>query len=194
MKVDPNGRVVDLNSPELFDYPWIYFVEPGGWLLQDEEVPILRRYLLNGGFAMFDDFWGEYQYQVFYDQIKRVFPDREPVELPMSHPIFHGVFDIKLAKNQLQCPNIRLGERAGESGITWETHYDPRTGQYEECRDVHFKAIFDDKGRIMVFIAHNTDNGDGWEREGENVYYFKEFSEKRAYPLGINVIFHAMTH
>ncbi|TXT51023.1 MAG: hypothetical protein FD140_2085 [Limisphaerales bacterium] len=47
---------------------------------------------------------------------------------------------------------------------------------------------------MMCFIAHNTDNGDGWEREGEHEYYFKEFSEKRAYPLGINVIFYAMTH
>ena len=42
--------------------------------------------------------------------------------------------------------------------------------------------------------CHNTDNGDGWEREGENQYYFKEFSEKKAYPLGINIIYYAMTH
>ncbi|HKX61403.1 MAG TPA: DUF4159 domain-containing protein, partial [Verrucomicrobiae bacterium] len=64
----------------------------------------------------------------------------------------------------------------------------------EECRDVHFKAIYDDKGRIMVIICHNTDLGDGWEREGEYKYYFTEFSEKIAYPLGINIVFYAMTH
>ncbi len=58
----------------------------------------------------------------------------------------------------------------------------------------HYKGIFDDKGRMMVIICHNTDNGDGWEREGEFKYFFSEFSEKKAYPLGINVVFYAMTH
>ncbi len=56
------------------------------------------------------------------------------------------------------------------------------------------RAIYDDKGRIMVLATHNTDNGDGWEREGENDYFFEQFSEKTAYPLGINVIFYVMTH
>ena len=51
-----------------------------------------------------------------------------------------------------------------------------------------------DKRRMMVMICHNTDNGDGWEREGESQYYFREFSEKKAYPLGINIVFYAMTH
>jgi hypothetical protein len=74
------------------------------------------------------------------------------------------------------------------TGVTWER------ADGEECREVHFKAIYDDKGRIMVIICHNTDLGDGWEREGEYKYYFKEFSEKIAYPLGINIVFYAMTH
>jgi hypothetical protein len=59
---------------------------------------------------------------------------------------------------------------------------------------VHHRVISDDKGRIMVFAAHNTDYGDGWEREGNNQYYFRNFSEKYAYPMGINVLFYAMTH
>jgi hypothetical protein len=46
----------------------------------------------------------------------------------------------------------------------------------------------------MVFICHNTDLGDGWEREGEDPWYFREFSEKKAYPLGINIVTYAMTH
>ena len=67
-------------------------------------------------------------------------------------------------------------------------------GKRHDSKEPHYKAIFDDKGRMMVIICHNTDLGDGWEREGENEYYFKEFSEKKAYPLGINIIFYAMTH
>ena len=55
-------------------------------------------------------------------------------------------------------------------------------------------VILDGKGRLMVLATHNTDNGDGWEREGENDYYFHNFSEKIAYPLGINILFYVMTH
>ncbi len=194
LKVNPDGRTIRLTNPDLFNYPWIYMVEVGSLELRDEEVPILRKYLLNGGFLMVDDFWGEFQYDGFYQQLKRVFPEREPVELEMDHPIFHSAIDIKLAKHQMQVPNSRLGEQSEHTGITWERHYDPRTGIMEECRDVHFKGVFDDKGRMMVFMAHNTDNGDGWEREGENEYFFHQFSEKISYPLGINVIFYAMTH
>ncbi len=189
LKVDPACRVLEITDPELFDFPWIYIVEPGRLIFGDDEVPILRKYLLNGGFLMVDDFWGERQWRNFYEQIKRVFPEREPEELPMDHPIFHCVFDLgRMEKNQLQIPNIFDGRRSQYTGITWEYH------DGEECREVHFKAIFDDHRRMMVMICHNTDNGDGWEREGESEYYFHEFSEKKAYPLGINIVFYAMTH
>ena len=189
MKVDPEGRYLELTDPALFDFPWIYIVEPGRLEFSDEEVAILRSYLLNGGFLMVDDFWGEVQWQNFYEQIKRVFPEREPEELPMDHPIFRCVFDLsRMQKNEMQIPNIHLGRRAQYTHVTWEIH------DGEECREVHFRAIFDDRRRMMVMICHNTDNGDGWEREGESEYYFHEFSEKKAYPLGINIVFYAMTH
>ena len=59
---------------------------------------------------------------------------------------------------------------------------------------MHVRAMLDDKGRIMVIATHNCDNGDSWEREGEDDWFFHEFSEKRGYPLGINIIFYLMTH
>ncbi len=188
IKVDPNGRVIRLTDKELFDFPWIYMVEPGRLLLEEDEVTILRRYLLNGGFLMADDFWGEVQWRNFYEQMKRVFPEREPVELPMEHPIFHCVFDLRGPKNKLQVPNIRQGVQSEFTGVTWEYH------DGEECTEVHVKAILDDQGRIMVIATHNTDNGDGWEREGESDYFFHNFSEKISFPLGINIIFYTMTH
>jgi len=188
LRVDPDGRIIDLTDRELFDYPWIYIVEPGALVFSEAEVAALRKYLLNGGFLMVDDFWGDRQWENFYREIKRVFPDREPEDLEMNHPIFHCVFDIKLAKQQMQVPNFGTGEDSQYTGITWEDHHGPG------AREAHFRAINDDKGRMMVFIAHNTDNGDGWEREGEFKYFFSEFSEKKAYPLGINVVFYAMTH
>jgi hypothetical protein len=85
-----------------------------------------------------------------------------------------------VTKNALHRDNIRC-----EGRQPWER---------ADAKEVHYKAIFDDKNRIMVMICHNTDLGDGWEREGESEYYFHEFSEKKAYPLGINIIFYAMTH
>jgi hypothetical protein len=59
---------------------------------------------------------------------------------------------------------------------------------------MHVRALLDDKQRISVLAFHNSDISDGWEREGENQDYFQKFSEKIAYPLGINIIFYLMTH
>ncbi len=184
LKVDPNGKVIEISDPELFRYPWIYIVEPGDLLFTEEEVPILRRYLLNGGFLMVDDFWGEDEWENFAEQMGRVFPDREIFDIPRTHPIFHCVFELPDDLN-LQCPNIRTGTNSQFDGITWER---------PDAQEVHIRGINDDKGRLCVVICHNTDNGDGWEREGENQYYFREFSEKKSYPLGINIVFYAMTH
>jgi hypothetical protein len=187
LKVDPNGRVLRIGDKELFDYPWIYMVEPGRLLLRDEEVPILREYLLNGGVLMADDFWGEVQWQGFAREIKRVFPKREFEELPMDHPVFHCVFELKGPKNSLQIPNYGRGIQSEYDGRTWESH------DGEECTEVHIRALFDDHGRIMIIACHNTDDGDGWEREGESDYFFHEFSEKRAYPLAVNILYYLMT-
>lgn len=184
MEVNPDGVVLELTDPKLFDYPFIYIVEPGRLVFSEEEVKILRRYLLNGGFLMVDDFWGEDEWYNFYREIKRVFPNREPVELPLSHPIFHAVFDLK---EKPQIPSIGAALQGRSYGITWE----PRRS---DTSTPHYKAIYDDKGRMMSIICHNTDLGDGWEREGEDEWYFREFSEKKAYPLGINIVFYAMTH
>src|ERR1051326_1552060 len=188
IKVDPDGRVLNLTDPELFDYPWIYMVEPGSLILKEEEVQILRKYLVNGGVLMADDFWGPRQWEVFEREIKRALPERKFVELEMDHPIFHCVFDLNVPKNQLQTPNIGQGIQSEYDHVTWEYH------DGVECIDVHIKAMLDEQRRIMVIACHNVDNGDGWEREGENDYFFHEFSEKRAFPLGINIIFYLMTH
>jgi len=182
LEVNPEGVVLELTDPDLVNYPFIYIVEPGRLAFSEDEVEALRRYLLNGGFLMVDDFWGEAEWDNFYQEIKRVFPDREPEELPLEHPVFHAVFDLK---EKPQIPSIDVALYGRSQGITWER---------PDAREVHFKAIYDDKGRMMVIICHNTDLGDGWEREGENEWYFREFSEKKAYPLGINIVFYAMTH
>jgi len=184
MKVDPDGRVLNLDDPDLAEYPWIYIVEAGGLHLSESEALALRKYLLNGGFLMFDDFWGDRAWQNVEREMKKVFPERSFSELPLTHPLYNAVFPIK---SKGQVPNYGTGEMSQYTGVTWEDHDG-------DSKTVHHRVIADDKGRLMVFAAHNTDNGDGWEREGEYQYFFENFSEKISYPLGINIVFYAMTH
>lgn len=182
MDVDPEGKVLRLTDPRLNNYPFLYMCEAGTLTLRPPEVKALRQYLLNGGFLMVDDFWGEGEWRHFYSAIKQVFPQREPIELDMSHPIFHAVFDLK---EKPQVPGISFALEGRNAGVTWER---------SDAREVHYWALYDDEDRMMAIICHNTDLGDGWEREGENEWFFREFSETKAYPMGINIVFYAMTH
>jgi hypothetical protein len=186
LKVNPEPITLRLTDEALFDHPFLYMIEPGRLYFSEEEVVALRRYLLNGGFLMVDDFWGDYEWQNFYDQIKRVFPDREPVELDIDHEIFRCVYRLT---EKPQVPSIHSWD-GSENGVTWESPYQ----HGGDTRTVHYKALFDDKGRMMAIICHNTDLGDGWEREGEDPGYFRTFSEKKSYPMGINIVTYAMTH
>ncbi len=183
LKVNPHPLILDLTDDRLFDYPFIYIIEPGSLFFSDREVAALRRYCLNGGFLMVDDFWGDTQYENLREQLSRVFPDRTAFEVPLAHEIFHCVYDLK---EKPQIPSVHHAERGG---VTWEYARDG-----SDTSVPHYRAITDDQDRIMVFICHNTDLGDGWEQEAANPYYFEEFSVKKAYPLGINIVTYAMTH
>ena len=178
LDVDPNGKILELTDDALLDYPWAYLIEPGRMFLDEAEVEGMRRYLLNGGFIMVDDFWGEAEWENFREQLRRVFPDREPVELSLDHEIFHCVYDLKWKP---QVPSIH----AWMNGFSTER---------PDAPEAHYRALYDDKGRMMMIICHNTDLGDGWEREGMDRGYFQEFSEKWSYPMGINIVTYAMTH
>lgn len=173
--------VVRLTDDELFNYPILYMLEPGRLEFSEEEVERLRSYLLRGGFLFVDDFWGEEEWRNFEFEFSRVFsPDEYPmVELPLTHEIFHCVFEIK---KYPQVPSVHNWLR---TGLTYE-RYDAETP--------HYKGVFDKRGRMMAIICHNTDLGDGWERENWDEEYFREFSAKQAYPMGINIIVYAMTH
>lgn len=175
--------VIDLTDEDLFDYPFIYMLEVGELVFTEAEVKALRTYLLRGGFLMVDDFWGEREWQNWVMQIARVFdPDEYPMEeLPLTHAIFNCVFVLD-EKPQVPSAYFWMNSR----GLTSE--------RGAESATPHYKGIRDKNGRLMAVICHNTDLGDGWEREGENEDYFREISAKKAYPMGINIVVYAMTH
>jgi len=191
IKTDPDARVIKLTDPMLSNYPLLYMEHAGYMELGDEEVGNLRRHLLNGGALLVNDFWGAREWEGFAAEMKRVLPECGWVDLPMDHAVFHNIFNLSGPLNNLQVPTLQF----------WNRGYDPdnpesRVTRYrgEGYEDMHVRALLDDRQRIMVIAIHNSDISDGWEREAENEEYFQKYSETRAYPLAINIIFYLMTH
>jgi len=166
---------VSLESDEIFKWPWIYAVEPGHWLLSDEDCKKLRDYLLRGGFLMTDDFHGTDEWEVFMASMSKVFPDKPVVEIDSSDAIFHVLYDLD---DRVQVPGI----------VNYPFHQ-----TYEkDGRVPHWRAIYDDRGRIMVAICFNQDNGDAWEW-ADSPHYPEKYTSQ-AYRTGINYIIYSMTH
>ncbi len=186
LQVNPNAAIVDIEAEQLRHYPFLYMTEMGDNEVTDEQAKVLRDYMLNGGFIMVDDFWGTDEWETFYVAFKKMWPDREFKELELDHDIFHAVFDLKVKP---QIPGIGYGMRG---------KYDRSMRTYEWGKEgaeiVHYRAVYDDKKRMCMIICWNTDTGDGWEEEGTDPWYFQTFSEPYAYPIGINIIYYAMTH
>ena len=172
LRVDPNARLVRATDPDLSEYPFLFASAPGAMGLTPEEIVGLRKYLLNGGFLLMADYWGEPDLAYVERLFETILPGHRFEELPIEHPLYRIVINIR---EKAQVPNIHVGLKIPGTVI-------------------HHRVIFDDKGRIMVMGLHNSDDSDGWEREGENHEYFEKYSEKIAYPLAINIIFYVMTH
>src|SRR5258708_24266030 len=83
--------VVEVNSPALFDYPYIYMTGHGNVVFTSEEATNLRNYLMAGGFIHVDDNYGLDKF--FRLELKKVFPGLELAEVPFTHPIYHQKFD-----------------------------------------------------------------------------------------------------
>ncbi|MCL6543981.1 MAG: DUF4159 domain-containing protein [Bryobacteraceae bacterium] len=168
-------HVVDLESDDLFNYPFLYAVEVGHWDLSDAEAKKLREYLDRGGFLMVDDFHGTLEWQVFMMGLSKVFPDRPVVDIEDKDAIFHVLYDLD---QRVQIPGIA----ALWNGVTYE-----RDGVVPRWR-----AVYDDKGRIVVAICHNMDLGDAWEWADRPEY--PEHYASLAFRIAINYIIYAMTH
>ncbi len=178
-------QVVELDgSDDIYNWPMLYAVEVGHWALPDAQVAQLREYLLRGGFLMVDDFHGDQPYhnvfsewQVFLATMTKVFPDRPIVDLENSDAIFHTVYD--------------LDDRFQVAG--WQWAYTGRTYEAGETgKTPHWRAIYDDDGRVMVAICHNMDLGDAWEWADDPRYPEKWAS--LAFRIAVNYFIYDLTH
>ena len=169
--------ILSLSDEQIWDYPWLYFVEPSNIEFSGDEVDTLREFLLRGGTATFDDFHGPVEWDLVERQLKRVFPDRKLVQLTPEHAVFNCFYELG------QYPQIP-GLGSFFDGVTWEK------GGY----DSQLHAILDDDGRAMVLANFNTDMGDGWEWSNAEDYpgYIKYTSQ--SYRMMINEIVYALTH
>ncbi len=181
---DPEHLVLTLDDPRLFEFPFLFMSDVGTIGINDVEAENLRRYLLAGGFLYVDDFWGPAAWDHWSRQIGRVLPpgDYPIVDIPVTHPIFRTFFTVDEVP---QIPSIQYWNMTG--GVD-------TSERGSNSAEPHFRGIFDENGRLLVAMTHNTDIADGWEREGESREFFERFSLTKSYPFGVNLVLYALSH
>ena len=177
---EPGHAVVRPTDPTLYECPFLLMSDAGTAGFSEEEVRRLRDFLLKGGFLWADDFWGERAWVHFRGQMERILPGYPVIDIAPDHPLFTAYYQVERVP---QVPSIQHWRRSG--GETSERGY--------ESAQVHMRGVFDDTGRLLVLMTHNTDISDGWEREGEDDQFFYLFSPE-AYAVGLNVAVWMMTH
>ena len=182
----PAGEVKPLivrpTDPALFQCPFVMLWQAESLYFSDEDAAQMRKYLLKGGFLWSDDSWGTFAWDNFAQEIAKVLPPPQYrfVDLKPDHPIYRTFFELPRVP---QVPAIDYW--FGSGGDTSE--------QGSDSAEVHVRGIADAHGRLMVLSTHNTDISDGWEREGVDPRYFRQFSVD-SYAVGINVMLYTMTH
>ncbi len=131
--IQPKPATVKPDSPELFNYPYVYLTGHGNVFFSDDDIENLRNYLLSGGFLHVDDNYGLDPY--FRKAFKRLFPDKQLEPLPADHAIFHQTF-----KFSEGLPKIHV----------------------HDGKPPELFGVYHDKRLIMVY-SYESDLGNGWE-------------------------------
>ena len=131
--IDPQQAIVEVGSPEIFNYPFMHITGHGNIVFSEKEAENLRNYLMAGGFLHIDDNYGMDKF--VRPQLKKVFPELDLVELPYSHPIYHQKFEFK-------------------NGL-------PKIHEHDNKPPQGFGLIY--QGRLVCFYSVECDLGDGWE-------------------------------
>ena len=133
MNINPEEAVIDVATPEIFNYPWVFMTGHGNIVLSSDAAQNLRNYLSGGGFLLINDSYGMDPF--VRSQMKKVFPELDFVELPFNHPIYHQKYDF---------PN----------GL-------PKVHEHDKKPPQGFGLIYN--GRLVCFYNYECDLGDGWE-------------------------------
>jgi len=174
IRVNPDSyKIVQLSSPEIFKYPFLYLSEPGFLALTDKEISNLGEYIRRGGFIMADDFrgpgflrGGPDELQVLRTYLKRAVPERDLVKLDISHEVFHTFFDVD---------TLKMKPPYGEDVFMPE-----------------FWGMSDEHGRLQVIANFNNDIGDFWKYLDEGDKPLRDST--RSIRLGIDYVLYALTH
>lgn len=169
-------HVVDLDgSDDIYNWPFLYAVEPGHWFLFEDDADQLRDFIDRGGFLMTDDFHGTIEWENFMKGIQKMFGNRPVLDIGNSDPIFHVIYDLE---KRTQIP----GKQFLSSGVPYEFDgFEPK-----------WRAIRDEKGRIVVAICHNMDLNDAIEHSNEPEY--PEEWASLAYRIATNYVLYDLTH
>jgi Domain of unknown function (DUF4159) len=165
------SSIMHFSDPEMFKFPVIYLVEPGYWNMADSDVTNLRAYLQKGGFLIVDDFpfRGGSHWANFDQQMSRVFPEGQWVDLDATNQIFHSFYELD------DISNIPTAYNLGDHPI--------------------FRALFEDndpKKRMLAIANYQNDLSEFWEFSEKGIYLVQD--SNMAYKFGINEFIYGITH
>lgn len=159
--IHPEEEVVEVGSPELFAYPFVHMTGHGNVVFSDQEAANLRKYLISGGFLHIDDNYGLNKFIRL--EMKKVFPELEFIELPLSHPVYHQKYKF---------PN----------GL-------PKVHEHDNKPSQGFGLIY--QGRLVCFYSYECDLGNGWE--DQSIHNDPEEIRQQALRMGANLITYSFT-
>ncbi len=161
MNIEPTPPTVEVGSLDLFNVPLVHMTGHGNVVFSAEEAKNMRTYLEAGGFLHIDDNYGMDPY--VRTAMKQVFPEKEFIELPFSHPIYHQKYDFK-------------------NGV-------PKIHEHDGKPSQGFGLFVED--RLVCFYSYESDLGDGWE--DPEVHNDPENVRKKALQMGANIVRFAFT-
>jgi hypothetical protein len=161
MNINPEVAEVDVSSVEIFNYPFIHMTGHGNVVFSSSDIENLRVYLLSGGFLHIDDNYGMDKF--VRAELKKIFPNKELVELPFSHKIYHQKYNF-------------------EKGL-------PKVHEHDNKAPQGF-GIFEED-RLLVFYSYECDLGDGWE--DQEVHNDPADLREKALQMGANIVQFAFT-
>lgn len=154
--INADVAVVSADSPDIFNYPFVHVTGHGNIVFDEDEINNIRTYLMAGGFLHIDDNYGFKEYAM--NQMQKVFPELQWVELPYSHPIFTKPYLFP-------------------DGL-------PKIHEHDNKPPQAFALIYE--GRMVCLMTYECDLGDGWE--DHRVHNDSEETRLKALKMGANII------